>query len=169
MNAKVIAISDKNNSLSVVEIKMKIRSECENIIDFCTQEQEGVTFLKFEKDLWKLLSYMGSMYIQLFLMSCNERLNYSEQLNTGLYYARKAPVAKMIKTVYGEVKYSRTYLVRKDRLGNGFHPSDILSGLTRDGFSPSVISLATRIATRVSFITSVKVFTYFYGWSPSTE
>ncbi len=52
MNANVIDISDKNDSLSVEGIKIEIRLECENIIDFCTKGQEGITFLKFEKDLW---------------------------------------------------------------------------------------------------------------------
>ena len=103
MNAKVIKISDKKGPLSVEVIKMKIRSECENVINFSTQEQKGITFLKFENELWKQLSYMGSLFIQLFLMSCHERLNYSKWLNTGLYYARKALIAKTIKTVFGKV------------------------------------------------------------------
>jgi len=167
MSAIIIDISNVKDQLSVEKIKDKIRSECESIIDFCTREQEGITFLKFEKELWKLISYLGSLYIQLFLISCHERLDYSKWVNTGLYYVRKVPIAKTIKTVFGEVKYIRTYLVRKDRPGSGFHPLDSLLGLTRDGFSPSIISLAARVATRVSFITSVKLFTCFYGWSPS--
>ncbi len=61
MNAKVIKISDKKDPLSVVEIEEKIRTECENNIRFCTQEHEGITFFEFEKELWKFLSYMGSM------------------------------------------------------------------------------------------------------------
>jgi len=170
MSARVIKISDIKVPLSVEEITVKIRSECENNIRFCTQEHEGITFLKFEKDVWKLLSYMGCLYIQLFLMSCHERLNYSKWLNTGLYHARKAPVAKTIKTVFGKVKYYRTYFVRKDNnKKGGFYPLDTILGLTADGFSPSVISQATRLATRVSFLTSVKIFGYFYGWSPSAE
>jgi len=170
MSARVIKISDIKVPLSVEEITVKIRSECENNIRFCTQEHEGITFLKFEKDVWKQLSYMGCLYIQLFLMSCHERLNYSKWLNTGLYHARKAPVAKTIKTVFGKVKYYRTYFVRKDNnKKGGFYPLDTILGLTADGFSPSVISQATRLATRVSFLTSVKIFGYFYGWSPSAE
>ncbi len=165
-----IAIADKKDPLSVEEIKEKIRSECENIIDFCSQEQEGMAFHKFEIELWKLISYMGCLFIQLFLMSCHERLDYSKWLNTGLYYARRVPNAKTIKTVFGKVKYYRTYFVRKkNSKKGGFYPLDIILGITSDGFSPSVMSLATRLATRVSFLTTVKIFGYFYGWSPSTE
>ncbi len=103
-------------------------------------------------------------------MSCHERPDYSEWLGTGLYYARKIPVSKAIKTVFGKVNYYRTYLVKKDSdKKGGFFPLDIALGLTADGFSPSIISQATRLATRVSFLTSVKIFGYFYGRSPSTE
>jgi len=170
MSAEIVPISDKNSSLSVVKIIEKIRMECENIIHFCTQEHEGITFLQFEKELWKLLSYMGILYIQLFLMSSHERLNYSQWLNMGLYYVRKGPVSKTVKTVFGKVSYCRTYLVRKDSIKKGgFYPLDMMLGLTADGFSPSIISQATRLATRVSFLTSVKIFGYFYDRSPSTE
>ncbi len=168
MSTKIIDISNVKDRLSVEKTKVKIRSECENTITFCTKEQEGITFFKFEKELWKQLSYLGCHYTLLFLMSYHKRLDYSKWLNTSLYYAGKVPMEKTIKTVFGEVKYFRTYLVRKDSPGSGFYPLDTVSGLTRDGFSPSVISLATRIATRVGFITSVNLFTYFYGWSPST-
>lgn len=170
MSDKVINISDKKDLLSAEEIEVKIRLECESIICFCTQDQEGTTLLKFEKELRKLLSYMGCLFIQLFLMSCHGRLSYSKWLNTGLYYARKVPVAKTIKTVFGKVEYYRTYLViKKNNKKGGFYPLDTILGITADGFSPSVMSQATRLATRVSFLTAVKIFGYFYGWSPSTE
>ncbi len=170
MSAKVINISDKKDPLSVEKIEVKIRSECENLICFCTHDHEGMTFLKFEKELRKLLSYMGCLFVQLFLMSCNGRLNYSKWLNKDLYYARKVPVAKTIKTIFGKVEYYRIYLVtKKNNKKAGFYPLDIILGITADGFSPSVMSLATRLAARVSFLTAVKLFGYFYGWSPSTE
>ena len=170
MSEKVSKVSDIKALSSMVEIKVKIRSECENIILFCTQEHEEITFLQFEKELWKLLSYMGILYIQLFLMSSHERLNYSQWLNTGLYYVRKVPVSKTVKTMFGKASYCRTYLVRKNNTKKGgFYPLDMMLGLTADGFSPSIISLTTRLATRVSFLTSVKILGYFYDWSPSTE
>lgn len=41
--------------------------------------------------------------------------------------------------------------------------------MTRDGFTPLVMSLAARLSTRVSFGVSVTLFRCFYGWSPSSE
>ncbi len=107
MNAKVIPFSGKKAPLSSDKIKEKIHTECEKIISFCMLEHEGKTFLQFEKELWELLSYMGILYIQLFLMSSHERLNYQEWLNTGLYYARLTPTAKTIKTVFGRIDRGR--------------------------------------------------------------
>src|SRR5262249_62355186 len=66
-----------------------------------------------------------------------------------------------------EVRYWRHYLVRKG--GGGFYPVDARIGLTGDGFSPLVMSLVTRLATRVSFAASVRLFRCFYGWAPSSE
>ncbi|MDM8556446.1 hypothetical protein QUF75_17110 [Desulfococcaceae bacterium HSG7] len=130
MSAKIIDISDAKERLTVEKIKEKIRFECENIIDFCTLDQEGITFFEFEKELWKLLSCMGCLYIQLFLMSCHNRLDYSKWSDTGLFYIRKVLIAGTIKTVFGEVIYFRTYQVRKNMIASGFHPPDIVLGLT---------------------------------------
>lgn len=41
--------------------------------------------------------------------------------------------------------------------------------MTRDGFTPLVMSLAAKLSTRVSFGVSVTLFRCFYGWSPSSE
>ena len=59
-------------------------------------------------------------------------------------------------------------MVRKDGKG-GLYPLDSVLGLTRDGFSPFIMSVAAKLATRVSFATSVLLFRSFYGWSPSSE
>jgi hypothetical protein len=42
-------------------------------------------------------------------------------------------------------------------------------GLTRDGFSPMVMSLVVKLSTRVSYATAVIIFKCFCRWSPSTE
>ena len=53
--------------------------------------------------------------------------------------------------------------------GTGFHPLDVALGLTRDGFSPWVVQLVTRLATRMSFAASRRICKAVLGWSPSTE
>jgi hypothetical protein len=71
--------------------------------------------------------------------------------------------------MYGTVRYWRTYLIRKEKRQGGVYPLDTVMGLTADGFSPVVMSLATQLVTRVSFSASVLLFKSFYGWSPSSE
>jgi hypothetical protein len=102
-------------------------------------------------------------------MSFDHRLDFKKWLDGGLYYVKNPPIDRTIKTIYGKVRFWRTYLVRKGKAGGGFYPLDTVLGITRDSFSPSVMGLCTRLATRVSFGTAVLLFRSFYGWSPSTE
>src|SRR2546422_5007544 len=99
-------------------------------------------------------------------MSFQEQCDYAIWLKEGNYY-KGCLVSRTIKTIYGEVRYWRHYLARKG--GGGFYPVDAHIGLTGDGFSPFVLSLVTRLATRVSFAASVLLFRCFYGWAPSSE
>jgi hypothetical protein len=160
-------VVEKEIPPSVEVIKQGIRVEVESIIDFCTKA-ESSTFFGIEKQLHVMISALACMFFQLFLMSFQERIDYSRWMNTGLYYIGDL-VGRRIKTIYGEVFYWRTYLIRKGNKCGGIYPLDIEIGITRDGFSPRVMSLATKLATRVSFGVSVILFKCFYGWSPSSE
>lgn len=161
--------SERKQPESVGEIEEKIRSECERIIDECKREREDANFFKFERELWVMVSHLGCLFLQLFLTYFNERLDYGRWTEGGLFYLKNPPVFRTIRTVFGKVGYWRTYVVRKGAGGGGLFPLDIVLGLTRDGFSPWVMSLAAKLATRVSFGTAVVLFRCFYGWSPSSE
>ena len=158
-------IYKQKNPPSVEEIKRKIYKQCEKIIDLCSKQQ---LFYEFEKNLIPLMSQFGCLFIQLFLMSCHEKIDYKEWLSSGDYYVKTDPVSRVIKSFYGKVKYCRTYLIKKSGK-SGLYPLDLLVGLTSDGFSPLVISLATKLATRMSFNASVLIFKCFCQWAPSTE
>lgn len=166
-------MSKENNILkdkspeSIEKIKEKIQIQTAETIKFCTGEHECASFYSIEKEIMKMVAQLGCLFLQLFLMVQHERLNYEQWLSTGLYYA-KIPVSRVLKTVYGEITYWRLYLARK-KGGGGFYPLDSVLGLTSDGFTPLIISLVTKLATRVSFQTSVLFFHCFYGWAPSTE
>jgi hypothetical protein len=136
---------------------------------FCTEESNDATSQSFENHLLVLVFQLGCIFFQLFLVCRHERMDYSKWMNTGHYYKRTEPIVRKIKTIFGPVVYWRTYLVKKDGSGDGFHPLDAVLGLTRDGFSPFIMSLATRLATRVSFGSCTILFKCFYNWSPSTD
>ena len=65
--------------------------------------------------------------------------------------------------------YARAYLIPTKGKGPGFHPLDVVLGLTRDGFSPWVIQFVTRLATRMSYGAAALVCRAALNWSPSSE
>jgi hypothetical protein len=149
---------------SLQHIQDQIRSACEDLIHCCSQEIE-MTFYQTEQSLQGKISSLACLVFQLFLMSFQERFDYAIWLKEGNDY-KGCLVSRTIKTIYGEVRYWRHYLARKG--GGGFYPVDAHIGLTGDGFSPFVLSVVTRLATRVSFSASVLLFRCFYGWAPSS-
>ena len=165
MSLKDCKRSREPNPPSIEHIQDQIRSTCEDLIHFCSKETDA-TFYQTEQSLQVQISSLACLFLRLFLMSYQEQFDYSEWLGSEKYHKGNL-VPRTIKTIYGEVRYWRHYLVRKS--GGGFYPVDAGIGLTGDGFSPLVMSLATRLATRVSFSASVVLFRCFYGWAPSSE
>jgi hypothetical protein len=157
--------SHQPNPPSISFIQKQIRSTCEDIIHFCSQPTKA-TFYQVEQSLQMKIASLACLFLQLFLMTFQEQFDYAIWLAEGKYYKGQL-IPRTLKTIYGEVRYWRHYLVRKR--GGGFYPLDACIGLTGDGFSPWVMSLATRLATRVSFSASVLLFRCFYGWAPSSE
>jgi len=166
--SKKTSKKEKELMPSVVTIEQKIREQVDAIIDFCTDEQGTENFFTLEQKLRVQIFQLGCLFLQLLLISLQEKFDYSTLLQGGLYYLGEN-VPRTIKTIYGEVRYWRNYVTIKDHKGCGFYPLDRTIGLTKDGFSPLVMNLAVKLATRVSFSVSALLFTCFYGWSPSTE
>ena len=165
MSEKEDKRSKNENPPSREEMVSRIHSKSEAIILFCIQGVEP-NFYQAEQSLQPQLYQLACLYLELYLRSLQERFDYPSWLKTGLYYQGQL-IPRTVKTVFGEVRYWRHYFLIKK--GGGFYPLDAQVGLTGDGFSPSVISLATKLATRMSFAASVLVFRCFYGWSPSSE
>jgi hypothetical protein len=157
--------SKEKSPPSVEQVSKEIRSKCEKIIHFCTNEAR-TDFYKVEQSLQTQLYQLGCLFMQLVLISCQTHFEYSDWLEKGLYNRGKQ-IGRTIKTRFGKVRYWRTYLINKK--GGGFYPLDSFIGLTSDGFSPLVISLATKLSTRMSFSASVLIFKKFLAWSPSSE
>lgn len=146
------------------EIRQHIHQLVEQIIDYCSTCE--ATFFHFEKGLVTRLRPLGCLFVSLFLLARHRRLDLKAWLPGHRLVDKEAP--RHLTTAYGEVRYVRVYLARRGGSG-GFHPLDAVLGLTRDTFSPWVISLATRWTTRLSFKAAELVIRAFWGWSPSTE
>lgn len=151
---------------SVETVIAEFLSYSRQCVAFCEEDSES--FFALEIDVLRHAFHLGCLLLKIYLVAAHRRFDYSKWLDSGLYYLKKQPIGRTIKTFFGEVRYHRCYLVRKDSSG-GFYPLDTVLGLTRDGFSPFVIKLTAKLATRVSFATSVILFRCFCRWSPSTE
>ena len=152
--------------LSSDSIETQLYTEVARIVAFCKEENTEPTFFAFEPALMGRISGLGRLFIALFLAVRHEGLDVSEWGRESLAQV-KAPMARTLKTCYGPVRYWRTYVVKKG--GGGFHPLDAVLGLTRDSFSPQMISWVTQLATRVSFSVVTRWCRSFVGWSPSVE
>jgi len=73
---------------------------------------------------------------------------------------------RLFGTVFGKVRYWRTYIYRGKHEG-GYYPLDIELGLPRDGFSMLIRSYAVRLSTKMSYAQCVAVLSTFLQWSPS--
>ena len=145
-------------------LRQQIQGQVDEIIACC--ESCAAAFCEFEKQLFAGIRVLGCRCVGLFLLARHRRLDL-QAWRPGHRFV-DAWVPRPLQTVYGTIRYGRAYLARRAG-GVGYHPLDAVLGLTRDTFSPWVISLATRLTTRLSFQTAKLVVTAFWGWSPSTE
>ena len=163
-------VEDKDTAssgpLSSSSIEAQLYTEVARVVAFCKEERRERTFFAFEQELMGWISCLGRLFIALFLAVRHEGLDVSEWGRDSLAQV-KAPMARTLKTCYGPVRYWRTYVVKKG--GGGFHPLDAVLGLTRDSFTPQMISWVTQMATRVSFSIVTRWCRSFVGWSPSVE
>jgi hypothetical protein len=132
----------------------------------CCAQYDG-RYLTFEKQLRDGVWALGRLFIALFLLARLQRLLDRPQSYPGCWRFPDL-VPRTLRTLFGEVRYWRTYWVRRWGKG-GFHPLDEELGLTRDGFSPWVVSLACRLSTYLSYAKTTLIMEAFWGWSPSTE
>ena len=143
----------------------EIRVLVDDLIDFATAEKQRA-FFSFERGLSKRVSTLGCLLVGLFLQFRHERFDVTRWSKRFGSKPHGKPAKRRLRTTFGEVIYWRDYFYRKKE---GCHPLDIELGLFADGFSPMVIGLMTRMATRMSFKTSRLLFAAFLRWSPGTR
>jgi hypothetical protein len=76
---------------------------------------------------------------------------------------------RQLNTAWGTLVYGRAYLSPRHGKGTGVHPLDVQLGLTRDGFTPLLISWFCRLATRLSFRCAAELGSMFLGWAPAAS
>jgi hypothetical protein len=120
--------------------------------------------LEFEHQLIPRVYELGRLFISLFLWM---REGHWQGNHPGVEEGLKCQGLKdrLIGTVFGKVRYRRTYIYRGKYEG-GYYPLDIELGLPWDGFSMLVRSYAVRLATKMSYAQCVAVLSTFLQWSP---
>ena len=88
----------------------------------------------------------------------------------GRVYRPAPPIARNFTTMFGVVRYFRTYMREvADEDRHGFHPLDASLGLTRDRLSWNVLVTAARLATKMAFAEAHATLGMFMPNAPSTE
>lgn len=110
---------------------------------------------------------LGKLFVLLFLCMRDEDWNNTHPvIQAG--YKPQWHRARILSTVFGKLRYWRTYLYSTTSIG-GYYPLDIELGLPLDGFSMLVRSYAARIATKVSYAQTVLILSMFLQYSPSQK
>ena len=140
------------------------------------QAGEGGTFVAFEKALIvQHVAAFARAVLVLFLVASEERVRRGLGAHVELEGRRfrKAPAQpRNLLTWFGVVQYARTYLrqiVKPKQKARGYHPLDAELGLLSDRISPNVLSITTRLSTRVSFEEAHNLAGWFLPAVPSTE
>jgi len=120
--------------------------------------------MELEQQLLVKVFELGRLFISLFLCMREAHCNNTHTFKQA-EYNRQSPNDRIIGTVFGKLRYWRTYLY-KVAGGGGYYPLDIELGLTSDGFSMVVRNYAARIATKMSYAQSVLILRMFLQWSP---
>jgi len=142
------------------------------VTDWAVRERR-VTFRDFEKALRAAVFALARAAIALFFALREQHVMRDQpqrEQRAGRTFRRAPAQARNLATLFGVVRYTRTYMrevAAQDR--RGFHPLDVALGLHADRFSGNVLSIAARLATKLSFAEARATLTTFVPSTPSTE
>ena len=171
------ANSESKQQPTESELRERLRTQARKISAFSQDPRppsgEELTFKAFEQALIPMVFALARTALALFL-TCAERREQKripKRLERGERVFRPAPAqARNLETWFGVVRYFRTYM-REVCQGphRGFYPLDITLGLTADRVSMTLLAVAVRLATKLSFGESRSVLQWFLPTVPSTE
>jgi hypothetical protein len=149
------------------DLRRQLHQRLDQAIEACQHQHLQDSFFAFEKALLPYLSALGLLLTQLFLLRRHQSLDLAACDPKGRYRVGEDYATRDLSTGWGKLRYGRVYLIPRRGNGSGFHPLDAQLGLTRDGFSPQLISWFCRLCTRVSFRLASELGGMFLGWAPA--
>jgi hypothetical protein len=149
------------------ELRRHLHERLDQAIHSCQNGHTQTSFFDFEKALLPHLSTLGLLLMQLFLLVRHQRLDLTACDPEGRYRLGDEYATRDLNTSCGLLRYGRAYLILRNGAGPGLHPLDSELGLTRDSFSPLIISWFCRLSTRVSFRLASELGGMFLCWAPA--
>jgi len=168
---------DVDEEAPTVEVLRSRATECGKALlewVMTTGRVEGpLRFRDFESGLRERVWALARALIVLFLAVREEHLQAREAPHTetlGARFRRVAAKPRNLTTLFGVVRYFRRYHCQiAEASRHGYHVLDVSLGLLSDRFSLTVLSLAVRLATKLSFAEARSTLALFMPNAPSTE
>jgi hypothetical protein len=169
--------SEVDQRPTVSELRERLRAQGEELLSFAQDPRpssgDEFSFKAFEQALIPMVFALARTAIALFLACAEirEQKRIPQRLERAGRVFRPAPAqARNLESWFGVVRYFRTYL---RELGEGphrgFYPLDVTLGLTADRVSMTLLAVAVRMATKLSFSEARSVLQWFLPTVPSTE
>jgi hypothetical protein len=155
----------KDECPTSVSIEREIHGQVDKIFAYLRAADLRRSFFDVEKGLIPLVFALGRLFFAFFLAWRHEHSECDQRFWKNRGYKLGPVQPRLLGTTFGKVRYWRTYM--KDESGTGLYPLDLALRLTADGFSMAVISLASRLSSRMSYDQVTETLTLFLHWSPS--
>jgi hypothetical protein len=151
------------------DLRRQLHDCLDRAIDACLHDHPDSSFLHFEAALRGHLSALGLLLLQMFLLVRHQRLDLLPWKQRGFRIA-DGYAPRDLHTTCGLLRYGRAYLIpHQGQQGPGVHPLDAELGLTRDSYTPQLISWFCRLCTLVSFRCAADLGKMFLGWTPAAS
>jgi hypothetical protein len=163
---------------TAADVTTAATQEFRGILDFIEEQAHAdvaPSFMDIERQLRDRLLALGRLLVILFLTvfegHVSKGLGCVVEIN-GQRYRRRPRKGRNLMTLFGVVRYFRTYLRRRPTYeGNrsGHFPTDALLGLTKDRASMGILSLGAYLSTKVSYAQASECLRRTIAVTPSTE
>lgn len=161
--------AQQNHAPSPHELETALRCTLEQLLQTATHSDQA-TFMAYEASLVAQVRELGKLLLMLFLCVREQRLRAQTPPTVMVQnqsYTLRPAKPRNLSTMFGPIRYWRSYLRGKG--GQGFHPLDAELGLTTDRLSLNLLSVASRLATMLSYAKVHTTLCWFLGSAPSTE
>lgn len=149
------------------QIRREVLAQVRRVFQFLEFEEDSRRFQETEKGLIGSLFTLGRLFLAYYLAWREEHSRRDVNHFRRQGFCGGPRQSRKIGTYFGPVRYWRTYLRRSGSKSGGIYPLDLALGLTGDGFSMLVMSLAARLSTHLPFDHVTGFLVAFLSWSPS--